>query len=361
MKVSMSHLKDGLIWSMVIFFISAPICLWATGDIKIAVFAGIAYILLIMIPATIGNWDYDKNMVPEIEKLVKTEHKIALYGSGRALKANRIWETLALGKNGYIPGVWFALERQLYFHEMKLDNPYEQRISYREIESIQKYSPFSKYLMIQLKNGQSNLIEVSQREIWISKINEYIKRSGRGETCTRITTPYGKDFVIHFLSVFTIGAILFGVIFRNRASMMAAGVIATIFAIIWAVVQVIHETYRMPLIKGAIEEKYTLYGGASLIGRKNLWNVISDRKKDKRKGGLFLQKQGIQFCNLTEDRMEKFFNYEIPYEEIASVRTYIPMTRLVQIQLKSGEIKIFAVNKRKIWVYEIEQKMKKGW
>ena len=37
MKVSMSHLKDGLIWSMVIFFISAPICLWATGDIKIAV------------------------------------------------------------------------------------------------------------------------------------------------------------------------------------------------------------------------------------------------------------------------------------------------------------------------------------
>lgn len=40
MKVSMSHLKDGLIWSMVIFFISAPICLWVTGDIKIAVFAG---------------------------------------------------------------------------------------------------------------------------------------------------------------------------------------------------------------------------------------------------------------------------------------------------------------------------------
>lgn len=37
------------------------------------------------------------------------------------------------------------------------------------------------------------------------------------------------------------------------------------------------------------------------------------------------------------------------------------MTRLVQIQLKSGEIKIFAVNKRKIWVYEIEQKKKKGW
>lgn len=59
--------------------------------------------------------------------------------------------------------------------------------------------------------------------------------------------------------------------------------------------------------------------------------------------------------------MEKFFNYEIPYEDIASVRIYIPMTRLVQIQLKSGEIKIFAVNKRKIWVYEIEQKMKKGW
>ena len=83
--------------------------------------------------------------------------------------------------------------------------------------------------------------------------------------------------------------------------------------------------------------------------------------KDKRRGGLFLQKQGIQFCNLTEDRMEKFFNYEIPYEDIASVRTYIPMTRLVQIQLKSGEIKIFAVNKRKIWVYEIEQKKKKGW
>lgn len=72
-------------------------------------------------------------------------------------------------------------------------------------------------------------------------------------------------------------------------------------------------------------------------------------------------KEGIQFCNLTEDRMEKFFNYEIPYEDIASVRTYIPMTRLVQIQLKSGEIKIFAVNKRKIWVYEIEQKKKKGW
>lgn len=37
MKVSMSYLKDGLIWSMVIFFISAPICLWATGDIKISV------------------------------------------------------------------------------------------------------------------------------------------------------------------------------------------------------------------------------------------------------------------------------------------------------------------------------------
>lgn len=43
MKVSMSHLKDGLIWSMVIFFISAPICLWATGDIKIAVLQGSIY------------------------------------------------------------------------------------------------------------------------------------------------------------------------------------------------------------------------------------------------------------------------------------------------------------------------------
>lgn len=26
-------------------------------------------------------------------------------------------------ENGYIPGVWFVLERQLYFHEMKLDTP----------------------------------------------------------------------------------------------------------------------------------------------------------------------------------------------------------------------------------------------
>lgn len=361
MKVSMSHLKDGLIWSMVIFFISAPICLWATGDIKIAVFAGGAYILLIMIPATIGNLDFDRNMVPVIENLVKKEHRIILYGGGRVLKANRIWENLALGKNGYIPGVWFVLERQLYFREMKLDNPYEQRFSYREIESVQKYSPFSKYLMIQLKNGQSSLIEVSQRGIWITKINECIKRSGREETCTRITTSYGKDFMMHFLSAFAIGVIIFGAIFRNRTSMIVAGVIAVIFATSWAVAQVIHETYRIPLIKGAIEEKYTLYGGASLIGRKNLWNVISDRKKEKRRGGLFLQKQGIQFCNLTEDRMEKLFSYKIPYEDIASVRTYVPMTRLVQIQLKSGEIKIFAVNKRKIWVYEIEQKMKKGW
>ena len=137
MKVSMSHLKDGLIWSMVIFFISAPICLWVTGDIKIAVFAGGAYILLIMIPATIGNLDFDKNMVPVIENLVKKEHRIILYGGGRVLKANRIWENLALGKNGYIPGVWFVLERQLYFREMKMDNPYEQRFSYREIESVQ--------------------------------------------------------------------------------------------------------------------------------------------------------------------------------------------------------------------------------
>ena len=167
--------------------------------------------------------------------------------------------------------------------------------------------------------------------------------------------------MMHFLSSFAIGVIIFGAIFRNRTSMIVAGVIAVIFATSWAVAQVIHETYRIPLIKGAIEEKYTLYGGASLIGRKNLWNVISDRKKDNRRGGLFLQQQGIQFCNLTEDRMEKLFSYKIPYEDIASVRTYVPMTRLVQIQLKSGEIKIFAVNKRKIWVYEIEQKMKKGW
>lgn len=284
MKVSMSHLKDGLIWSMVIFFISAPICLWATGDIKIAVFAGGAYILLIMIPATIGNLDFDRNMVPVIENLVKKEHRIILYGGGRVLKANRIWENLALGKNGYIPGVWFVLERQLYFREMKLDNPYEQRFSYREIESVQKYSPFSKYLMIQLKNGQSSLIEVSQRGIWITKINECIKRSGREETCTRITTSYGKDFMMHFLSAFAIGVIIFGAIFRNRTSMIVAGVIAVIFATSWAVAQVIHETYRIPLIKGAIEEKYTLYGGASLIGRKNLWNVISDRKKGQTKG-----------------------------------------------------------------------------
>lgn len=63
----------------------------------------------------------------------------------------------------------------------------------------------------------------------------------------------------------------------------------------------------------------------------------------------FYKSKGIQFCNLTEDRMEKLFSYKIPYEDIASVRTYVPMTRLVQIQLKSGEIKIFAVNKRKIW------------
>ena len=188
-----------------------------------------------------------------------------------------------------------------------------------------------------------------------------IKNEDSEQITQWIQTSYGKDFMMHFLSAFAIGVIIFGAIFRNRTSMIVAGVIAVIFATSWAVAQVIHETYRITLIKGAIEEKYTLYGGASLIGRKNLWNVISDRKKDKRGGGLFLQKQGIQFCNLTEDRMEKFFNYEIPYEDIASVRTYIPMTRLVQIQLKSGEIKIFAVNKRKIWVYEIEQKKKKGW
>lgn len=133
-------------------------------------------------------------------------------------------------ENGYIPGVWFVLERQLYFREMKLDNPYEQRFSYREIESVQKYSPFSKYLMIQLKNGQSSLIEVSQRGIWITKINECIKRSGREETCTRITTSYGKDFMMHFLSAFAIGVIIFGAIFRNRTSMIVAGVIAVIFA-----------------------------------------------------------------------------------------------------------------------------------
>ena len=73
-----------MIWSMVIFFISAPICLWATGDIKIAVFAGGAYILLIMIPATIGNLDFDKNMVPVIENL---EKKMCIRDRNKGYKA----------------------------------------------------------------------------------------------------------------------------------------------------------------------------------------------------------------------------------------------------------------------------------
>ena len=37
-------------------------------------FWGGAYILLIMIPATIGNLDFDKNMVPVIENLVKKKN-----------------------------------------------------------------------------------------------------------------------------------------------------------------------------------------------------------------------------------------------------------------------------------------------